>query len=314
MRGVISFVLMAFATTVPAAGQETTRFRSGIDIVALNVVVTDAQGKHLSGLLSQDFSVLEDGILQDIAFFAGTPVPIDLALLLDTSASMTDKIATLQQAAVGFANAVRPGDRLSVVDVKESVRVVHPLDENVAGARAAVRATVARGSTALYNGLYMTLKEMMKQRRGDGEVRRQALVVLSDGDDTSSLVGYDDVRELARQSGVAIYTITLLGPRPAQTEVLVDTESRTATEFAMKALAQETGARAFFPTKIEELAAVYGTIAGELSTQYSLGYVSKSPQPAGAYRRVSVRVERPGARARTRAGYVATPPAPVARR
>ena len=313
-RGASIALLCVFGAAAGAAPQDAARFHGGVDIVALNVVVTDGRGKLISGLSSRDFAVLEDGIPQDIACFAGTPVPVDLALLLDTSASMTDKIATVQKAAVGFTEVVRPGDRISVVDVKESVRVVHPLDENVAGAHAAIRSMVPRGSTSLYNGLYMTLKEMMKQRRSAGDVRRQALVVLSDGDDTSSLIGFDDVMDLAKQSGIGIYTITLQTPLPVQSDALVDTESRTAIEFAMKALAQETGARAFFPAKIEELAGVYGTIAGELATQYSVGYVSKNPQPAGAYRRVTVRIERPEARARTRAGYIATPPAPIARR
>lgn len=315
MRGIVSSIAVMWLVSAAAAAgrQDASVFRSGIDLVALNVVVTDPQGKFIPGLLGGEFAVLEDGIPQDIAFFAGTPVPIDLAVVLDTSASMTDKIATVQKAAVGFTEVVRPGDRISIVDVKETVRVLHPLDENVGRARAAIRSTVSRGSTALYNGVYMTLKEMVKQRRNDGEVRRQAVVVLSDGDDTASLIGFDDVMELAKQSGVATYTITLQTPMLPQKDVVGDAESRTATEFAMKALAQETGARAFFPSKIEELAGVYGMIAGELATQYSLGYISKNPQANGAYRRVAVRVERPGVRVRTRAGYVAMPP-PIAMR
>ena len=134
---------------------------------------------------------------------------MDLALLLDTSASMVDKMSIVHEAATGFVSSARPGDRVTIVDIKDGVKVLHPLDEDLDGARAAIRSTAARGGTALYNGLYMTLKEMVKLRRDNGEVRRQAMLVLSDGDDTSSLVDFDDVMEVAKQSGIAIYTITL---------------------------------------------------------------------------------------------------------
>jgi VWFA-related protein len=82
----------------------------------------------------------------------------------------------------------------------------------------------------------------------------------------------------------------------------------------MKAIAQETGARAFFPVDIKELAGVYGMIADELANQYLLGYTSSNARQDGSYRRVAVRVDRPGARTRTRAGYFAAQPSPVARR
>jgi Ca-activated chloride channel family protein len=208
----------------------------------------------------------------------------------------------VQAAAGGFVSAIRPGDRVTVVDIKDNVRVVHPLSEDVAGARAAIHATAPRGNTSLYNGLYMTLRELTKQQgaAGDG-VRRQAIVVLSDGDDTASLVSYDDVNELAKRSGVAIYTITLRSPFARNTFARdVNSES----EFGMKELAQITGGRAFFPVAITELAGVYGVIAEELASQYSLGYSPASPRRDSAFRRIDVRIERPGIRARTRTGYL----------
>ena len=287
---------------VGASAQEGTRFRSGVDLVALNVVATDGQGKLVGGLRSEDFVVLEDGHRQEITFFAATPVPIDLAILLDTSASMSPKMGTVQEAAIGFTSAVRPGDRVMVVDIKDSVRIIHPLDENVGGARAAIRATTAGGNTSLYNGLYMTLKDLMKQRV-TGDVRRQAIVVLSDGADTSSLVSYDDLNVLAKQAGVAIYTIML---RSTLDRTLARSSATySESEFSMKELAMVTGARAFFPTVLTELAGVYGTIADELASQYSLGYSSSNPHRDAAYRRIDVRIDRPGIRARTRTGYLA---------
>jgi Ca-activated chloride channel family protein len=291
--------------------QETT-FRSGVDLVALSVVVTDGRDKFVSGLSADDFAVLEDGVPQQVSFFSATAVPMDLALLLDTSASMIDKMAVVHEAATGFVSSAKPGDRVTVVDIKDGVRVLHPLDEDLDAARAAIRTTSARGGTALYNGLYMTLKEMVRQRRSNGEVRRQAILVLSDGDDTASLVGFDDVMDVAKQSGIAIYTITL--KTALQRLLAYDRHTAVSGEFAMRTLAQETGARAFFPAQAAELAGVYGIIAEELASQYTLGYMSTNIVRDGAYRRVSVRVTQPDVRTRTRMGYVASVTHPNATR
>lgn len=314
MRTILGVVLVTLIVASGAAGQEPApRFRISVDVVALSVVVTDSQGKFVGGLSGDEFVVFEDGIRQGVAFFASTPVTIDLAILLDTSASMTDKIATVQQAAVGFTDSVRPGDRVTIVGIKDTVKILHPLNEDVAAARTAIGGIRAGGNTSLYNALYMTLKEMIKHRRTDGEVRRQAIVVLSDGDDTTSLIGFDDVMELAKQSGVAVYTITLRSPVVVR-HLSTRRAPQAQSEFSMKELAQETGARAFFPGDIKELAGVYGTIADELANQYLLGYSSSNSRLDGAYRRIEVRVERPGARTRTRTGYFGAPPAPVAKR
>lgn len=292
--------------TEDEAPASATTFRSGVDLVALSVVVTDAQKRLIANLAASDFAIFEDGVQQDVTFFASSHVPLDLALLLDTSASMSDKMTTMQEAALGFVSTLRTGDRVSIVDIKESVKVLHPLDGNVDGARQAITSTVPRGGTGLYNGLYMTLKDLVRNRKGSDEVRRQAIAVLSDGDDTASLVGFDDVMDVAKQAGVAIYTITLRSAVDIREATSRGRRYFSNAEYSMKALAQETGARAFFPTAITELASVYDSIAEELAGQYALGYTSKNPARNGAYRRVVVKVAQlPGAQTRTRAGYVA---------
>jgi len=296
-------------SNVPARASGTAAstpvFKAGVDLVGLSVVVTDKQSKFVTGLKANDFAVYEDGVQQDVSFFAAEQVPLDLALLLDTSASMLDKMQTMQQAAIGFASTLRPGDHITVLEIKDTVKVVHPLDGDIEAANQAIRHTTAKGGTSLYNGLYLGLKEMAKNRRATGEVRRQAIAVLSDGDDTTSLVTYDDVMELAKKSGIAIYTITLKSEFAVRQASLAGRRYFSQSEFSMKALAQETGARSFFPIRIEELSGVYSLIANELANQYAIGYTSKNPRRDGAFRRVIVRVmERPEVRTRTRSGYV----------
>jgi VWFA-related protein len=219
---------------------------------------------------------------------------------------MTGKMELVQQAAIGFLSTLRQSDRASVVDIKDATKIMYPLGTDHEAAKQAILATTPRGGTALYNGAYLTLKEMAKERRANSEVRRQALVVLSDGDDTASLVSYDDLMDLAKQSGIAIYTITLRSKYLVAQAASRGHSYFSQAEFGMKALAQETGARAFFPSELSELSSVYAMIAEELATQYAIGYSSKNPRMDGSYRRVIVRIaDKPGVSTRTRTGYTA---------
>jgi Ca-activated chloride channel family protein len=302
MRLLIGTVsLLMCCAEVCAQGTEGT-FRSGVDLVSLNVIVTDNRDHFVTGLGQRDFAVFEDGIPQDVSFFAAANVPLDLAILLDVSSSMSDKLATVQQAAVGFASHLRRGDRVTVVGIKDSARTLHDLDGDVAAACEAIRRTTASGGTALYNGLYTTIKQMQKVHAADGtDMRRQAIALLTDGDDTTSIVSFDDVLALAKQAGIAIYTIALKSPYPSA--VLTALKSSSESAFAMKELAQETGARSFFPTDISQLTGVYSVITDELANQYALGYSSNNPKPDGTFRHIFVRVDEPNVRARTRSGY-----------
>jgi Ca-activated chloride channel homolog len=293
---VATVALAALGSLVPA--QQLPSFRSGVDVVSLSVTVTEPSGRYVTDLTSEQFRVYEDGIEQDIAYFNRTNVPIALALLLDTSVSMQDKMATAQQAAVGFARRLRPQDLAELVGFSSRTEVLQGFTNDQSALETAIRKTAAAGSTSLYTAVYVSLKELTKIRAAtDQPIRRQAIVVFTDGEDTSSLVGYDELLDLARRSETVIYAIGLRPPA----EVVARTYS--ATDFALRQLAQETGGRVFFPSRIEDLAGVYEQIADELASQYVVGYVPKSTKRDGGWRRVIVRVDREGASARTRLGY-----------
>ncbi len=298
-------ILWAIGTAGVVGHDSPATFKSGIDLVALNVVVVNKQQQFVSGLTSDNFAVYEDGVQQQLSFFTADELPLDLAILLDTSGSMYDKLPTAQQAAVGCISALRPADRLLVIDIKDSSTVLAPLSHDLKAAKEAILGTSAEGSTAIYNGLYVTLKEMAKKRSTETDMRRQAVVLLSDGDDTSSLVSYDDVMDLAKRSGISIYTIMLSSALDVQANRRRDPVA-SRSEYGMKQLAQETGARSFPASQIGDLANVYKLIGQELSSQYALGYTSTNPRRDGAYRRVVVRiVDRENVQPRTRAGYLA---------
>jgi Ca-activated chloride channel homolog len=286
-------------------------FRTTVDLVALNVTLTDQQQRTIAGLEAADFLVFEDGVQQELTFFASGRVPLDLTVLLDTSSSMHEILATAQTAAIGFVQTARDGDRVSVIEFNNTANIVHPLNGDVAVAVDAIRQTRARGSTALYNGIYLAMTELVRSRRGMKDVRRQAIVVLSDGQDTASLVQLDDVMALAKESAIVLYTITLASPLDARRPIDLRTQAFTQPHFIMRAMAQDTGGLAFVTSDAKELDGIYGKIATELTQQYTLGYVSKNPNRDGAFRKIVVRVvDRPGVFARTRSGYQAPLPRP----
>ena len=287
------------------AAQQTGQgpaFRAGVELVSLNVTVTDGTLHYVTDLQSDDFSVFEDGAKQDVTFFNRTHLPIALSLLVDTSASMESKLPTAQEAAIGFARRLRPQDLAEVVDFDSRVVVLQNFTNNAADLEQAIRKTSAGGSTSLYNAVYIALKDLKKVvAKNVDEIRREAIVLLSDGEDTSSLLPFEEVLDLAKRSETAIYSIGLRSNEGPST----GTKGFKEAEFVLRQLSQETGGRAFFPGLVADLANVYGQIGDELSSQYTVGYTSRNPRRDGAWRRVVVRVNRSNAVARTKQGYFA---------
>ena len=290
-------VVMADAST-PVRAQQPS-FRTGIDVVSLNVTVADGSGRFITNLGGDAFSVFEDGIKQQVTFFNHSNLPIALSVLLDTSASMEDKLQTAQDAAVGFVKKLRQQDFGQIIDFDSRVLIAQPFTSSVPDLEQAIRKTTAGGSTSLHNAIYISLKELKKiQARSADDVRRQAIVVLSDGEDTSSLVGFDEVLELAKRSETAIYAIGLRGRSPDHVRGAFN-----EADFVLRQLSQETGGRVFFARTATELSGIYEQISQELSSQYMIGYQSRNPKRDGNWRRIVVRVSEPGATARTKQGY-----------
>lgn len=275
-------------------------FRAGVEMVSLNVTVVDQQQHYLTDLDSKDFTILEDGTRQEISYFNRTSLPIALSLLIDTSASMEQRLTTAQDAAIGFAKKLRAQDLAQVVDFDTRVEILQDFTADPMALEKAIRSTQAGGSTSMFNALYISLKELGKIRaKTDDDVRRRAVVVLSDGEDTSSLVTYDEVLDLAKRSATTLYTIGL------QSRESTVSKGFKEAEFVLRQLAQETGGRAFFPQRAEDLAGIYGVIADELASQYVIGYASTNPRRDGGWRRLNVQVNRTGTTARTKRGYFA---------
>jgi VWFA-related protein len=280
-------------------------FRSGANMVALNVTVTDPQKQFVGGLTQGDFAVYEDGVQQQVRFFEARETPLDLIMLIDTSSSMRDKMSVVHEAAVGFLKSLKTktgGDRGAVIAFNDRVEVLQTLTTDFPTLEQAARSTVAKGSTSLHNALYIALKEFGRATTTDGGHRRQAIAVLSDGEDTSSLITFEDVLALAQKSGVSIYTIGLQS-KYGRASATAPRYFSTA-DFGLKSLAQETGGQAFFPLAVNELKGIYAAISLELASQYSMAYSPANSRADGRYRRIVVRVTaRPELQLRTRSGY-----------
>jgi Ca-activated chloride channel family protein len=277
---------------------QTQVFRGGTDVVLLNVTVLDGAGHNVSGLTVNDFQVFEDGILQQVSNFSREPRPIALSLVIDSSTSMEQRMATAQQAAIGFVRRLTARDVAQVIDFDSQPIVLQPFTNDAAALEKAIQRTSAGGSTSLYNAVYIALSELRQVRAETAaDIRRQAIVLLSDGDDTSSLKTAEEVVDLAKRTDTLVYAISLR-----------DKEERargqwSEADFVLRSLAQETGARAYFVNDVTELEAIYVQIADELANQYTLGYTSTNTKRDGAWRRIVVKTTRPGQAARTRTGY-----------
>ena len=312
-RLTLTATIVAAGFAIAVSGQQTSEpgaagrppdlqptFRTGVDVVSLHVTVTDPDMRFVADLKQDGFRVYEDGVQQELTFFSRGQLPIALALLMDTSASMDDRMTTAQEAAIGFSRRLKPEDIAEIIDFDSRVGILQTFTNNVDELETAIRQTSAGGSTSLYNALYISLKELKKAPLRVEDVRREAIVVMSDGEDTSSLVTFEEVLELAKRSETAIYSIGLKSD---------DEQSRSGfreADFILRQLAQETGGRAFFPDDVSDLSDIYEQISDELSSQYSLGYVSANPLRNGRWRRIIVQVDREDARPRTKQGYYAS--------
>ena len=292
-------VLLSVVGLIVGLSAQQPSFRAGVDIVSLNVTVTDAATHYITDLEESDFLVFEDGIKQNVTFFSRRQSPIALSLLLDSSASMEEHLPVLQTAASNVVHTLKSNDIAQVIDFDSRVEIRQGFTGNQAELDTAISQLAAGGSTSLHNAIYIALKELRKVRAvNEEDVRRQALIVFSDGEDTSSLVSFDEVLDLAKRSETSIYTIALRGAD-------VQAKGFREAEFVMRTLAQETGGRAFFPAKIDDLNGVYTQIADELASQYTLGYTSANPRRDGAWRRIVVQLSRPNVTPRTKKGYYA---------
>lgn len=310
-KGVASLIVLLFLS-IPLADPTLAQqfFKSKVDLVVLNVTVIDASSKPASprfvgGLTQKDFVVYEDGVGQDISFFTQSDLPLEIALVIDTSASMTDKIQLTKEAAAGFIRNMRPQDSAEVLGCDVKVSVYQKFTDDKAKLEKSIGRIVAGGSTSLYNAIYIAVNEINKRQKSSDEIRRRAIVLLSDGEDTSSLITSDEALKAAQKANVSIYTISLKSPFAYASRYFRE------SDLVMKQFASETGGRDVSATRPEDLRGIYSSILDEIMNQYTIGYESKNKVIDSKWRRIIVQVLKPNVTLRTKKGYDGPSPSSV---
>ena len=298
-------VALSLGSAITLVQAQRPSFRAGVELVSLSVTVTGPAGRYITDLSTDDFTVIEDGRQQELAFFSHASTALAVSLLLDSSASMEGQLPLAQKAASEFVARLRPGDTAQIVDFDSRVQVLQAFTGQRDALERAVWSVQAGGSTSLYNAIYIALRQLetLPAPAGD-QIRRRVVVVLSDGKDTSSLVGFDELLDIVKRSHVVIYPIGLGTTAPRSLQVRPD------SDFELRRLAQETGGRLLVAKDAAGLSNVYSQVADELTSQYVLGYFSSNTHRADGWRSISVRVGRPNLQARTRTGYHFTSQAP----
>jgi len=305
--------------TPTPAPEELDVVRVSSNLIAVPVSVTDANGQPVLGLTANQFRIEEDGRSQQIAQL-GDPeqVPLDIALLIDVSASVESRFAFEQKAAADFLRQVlKPGDRATLFAIDQTARMIQPFTNAEVAARKLMTLTAGRGFTAFFDSV-LAAEKYLDTNSSQG--RRRVIVVLSDGDDTARIADLhgrgnsklsamqnqvrfieraqaDVVKEIQRGE-VTFYSINPSG-RTMHLNVRI---ARSQT--GMEKLAAATGGAAFVPASESDLPAIFQRIASEIRSQYLLQYYSDNKSGAAAFRRIKVTAPaRPELRLRAREGY-----------
>jgi len=257
------------------------RIRVNVNLVNVLVSVLDEHNRPAPDLPRESFRLFEEGVEQKIDVFESeTQLPLDLALMIDSSLSAHKEIAFEQEAAAHFIRQVlRPGDRLAVFAVGESVTELAGFSDNLATLQAAVHRMPSDAGTSIYDAILLASRSLEHR----GEDRRRVIILVTDAGETTSTSDFDAARKAAVRSGSLLYTIVI---RPVKNE----SGRNTAGEHALETITDTMGGAMFFPDAASELDGIFDRIDRELRTQYRLGYYPNPRGPANTYRQIEVKV------------------------
>jgi len=279
--------------TIPARQQQDDEevVRVNSDVVVLNVTVTDASGKFVSGLTKKDFRIFEDSAEQRISSFGAEETPFAAAILLDFSGSMEQRVTLARSAAIRFLDGLRAGDVAAVYRFDAKVTKLQDFgpEKDLAPIVFEQR---ANGTTVLNDAVLSASRELAKR-----EENRRAIIILSDGMDTSSSTSANKALAGAVAADVTIFGVDLSDPAAG------NVQARLAGTAALKDYAAKSGGRYVSTPGGKALRDTFGAIVEELSNQYTITYHSSNHKKDGKWRKIDVQLDRQGLALRTRKGY-----------
>lgn len=307
-----SFIARGSAATTPQNDdvdrKPTYRFGLSVDMVHLSVAALK-KDRLVTDLKQEHFQVLEDGVPQEIAYFSkGTDAPVDIFLLVDASGSMdmVEKVANARKAAIELIQSLDDVDRVAVYGFDKDLFELSGFSEDKHKAIRALAELEPFGTTAIHDAVARAATVIEQEGFG-----RRAVVLVTDGMDTSSQLSLDEAVEAARRVELPVYSIRVVSPLddPASESYLRrPEEAQPPPPDSMQVIARESGGRLFQGSDLETLRLISLKIREELKTQYRLGYAPSQPVRDRSFRRIEVKIDRRGVEARTRKGYYPTVP------
>lgn len=300
-----------FVSLVVASARQAV-FKAGVDLVQVAATVTDGDGRFITGLTKDDFVVYDDGKRQEVVMFGNERVPVSLGLLLDVSGSMTeDRMATARLAINHFAfSLLGQDDELFLTEFAGTARMLQPWTrdrEAFSGALAGVRATPLPpvGSTGISGNWGTAVFDAVDMSLGfaaEGVYQKKAVLVITDGIDTSSRRSSSEVQKAIRASGILVYALAVdASDEPGPFGVVDD----GVDDKALRKLTDDTGGRTEVVKGFKNLAEATARLADEFNRQYVIGYAAPTSRE-GRWHSIKVEVRKRGAKVRARAGYVAS--------
>ncbi|HZS08418.1 MAG TPA: VWA domain-containing protein [Blastocatellia bacterium] len=291
----------------PAPGEDTLRIDT--QLVQLDVTVIDQANNPIYDLKKDDFSVFEDKIKQSIENVSREEVPISLGMVIDTSGSMRTKLQVVSDAARGLIKQLRNEDEAFVAQFKAEPELVQDFTRDKRELEDAIDNLYTSGGTSLLDAIVATADYAHEKASKQGQHRRRALIVISDGLEKNSSVKEKEVIEAMKEDEVQVYFVGFVDEDEEQKGLFGRSPAKKAKELLMR-LADDSGGRAFFPKDISEMGAIATQIAKDLRTQYVISYYPTNEKRDGSFRSVRVVVDSRDRRrliARTRLGYYARP-------
>ena len=327
-RVVILLTLVLNSTGTAKAQDVDDVVRTDVSLVQLNVGVVDRQGRAITSLSRNDFSIYEDGVKQPIVYFEPTSAPFSLVLMLDMSGSTVNFRQQLKQAAWRFLDALAPEDRVQVIQFNARVKTLANFSTDRKKTAYAIELAAGAGDTHFYEALRYALSELEKEGK-----RRKAIVVLTDGLDThmrnsdrqsavnaetdeaalkainpTSAAELNAVLSLADRLGVTIYPLALPSGDPKRLPLPdpVINGIYGAARSRLQLLANRTGGRLNEIHRLDQMARLYMEVAADLRSLYTVVYQPPGERGRdGKWREIRVETTYPALIARTKPGYFA---------
>lgn len=283
--------------------------------ILLNISVEDSSGRQITDLRREDFSVLQDGVPQEIRYFGHENVPLSAVLLMDTSSSMQgSQIVEAKVAALAFIEQSRPQDAISLIAFNDKVEVIRPFTQEMLQVRTGIHSLTPRGGTALFDAISKSV-DLLQQ----APYPRHVVILLSDGKDEDSLTKFAAIDKKVQASDIVIFSIGEYADldrklfisgkkyyKPPEYDVNLN------PVWVLRYFAELSGGRAFFPKLGDPLEPFFAQIAQELHQQYVITYQPTATKGEGNFHTIGVEVKSskypPSLKVRTRKGYLSDSP------